>query len=85
MGDMVTVSIAAVDLSKRRMDLLIADAEGRAVGKSKKLKLDSVDGGLGSSGGAGFGSMKTPGATRRSRKSKSRDKAKKDYRRDRKK
>ena len=68
------------------MDLLIADPEKRAAGKIKGkglgqgLKLGGDDfGGLGESKGAGF---KTPGSQRRSRKSKSRDRGKTDYRRD---
>jgi hypothetical protein len=77
------VIVAAVDLSTRRMDLQIADAGSRAGGKVKVLKLDKDGdfGGLGGAKGAGF---KTPGAQRRSHKSKSRDKRKGDFRDDRK-
>jgi len=84
MGDLVRVRIAEVDLGKRRLDLVIADAEGRAAGKPKtpKLNLGGGGGGLDEVKGAGF---KTPGATRRSRKSKQRDRGKTDHRRDRKK
>jgi len=86
MGDRVKVNIAAVDLSRRQLDLLIADAEGRAVGKVKGtagLKIGATDfGGLEGGKGAGF---KTPGDQRRSRKSKARDKGKTDYRREKKK
>ncbi len=86
MGDRVKVSVAAVDLSRRQLDLLIVDAEGRAVGKAKpgglKIGGGSDFGGLEGGKGAGF---KTPGGQRRSRKSKARDKGKTDYRRDKKK
>ncbi len=87
MGDSVRVSIAAVDLAKRQLEVVIDDPESRAAGKAKGiagLKLgDGADlGGLAGGGGAGF---KTPGAVRRSKKSKSRDRAKTDYRDDRKK
>jgi len=87
MGDMVTVSVAGVDLARRQMDLTIADAESRAGGKAKGpvLTLGGAGGGLGHAEGAGFDREKMTGAQRRSRKSKSRDKRKPDYRRDRKK
>ncbi len=83
MGNSVRVVVAAVDLATRRMDLQIADAASRAGGKVKVLKIasDADHGGLGGTKGAGF---KTPGAQRRSRKSKSRDKGKGDFRGDRK-
>ncbi len=88
MGDRVKVFVAQVDLAQRKLDLAIADADSRAAGKAKgvaglKLGGDGA-GGMGKAEGAGFGSMKTPGAQRRSRKSKSRDKGKSDYRKDRK-
>ncbi|MGV6813513.1 MAG: ribonuclease R family protein [Phycisphaerales bacterium] len=84
-GDRLTVRIANVDLQTRRMDLTIADGDRRAAGKRKgpaaKLTLGSdTFGGLGVTEGAGF--KKTPGGQRRSRKSKSRDRGKTDYRRD---
>lgn len=83
-GDKVDVVIAAIDLPARKMDLLIADPESRARGKSKapQLKLggDPSAGGLGGGQGAGF----RTGADRRAAKSRSRDKRKKDYRDDRK-
>ncbi len=86
-GDRIRVQIGAVDLPKRRLELLVADAESRATGKAvtkgiEGLTLGEGGGGLESSGGAGF--KKMPGGTRRSRKSKARDKGKKDYRRDKK-
>lgn len=86
MGDSVRVTIAAVDLATRRMDLAIADGGSRAAGKAKpvkglKLGDDGDYGGLGGAKGAGF---KTPGGKRRSQKSRSRDKRKADHRGDRK-
>jgi ribonuclease R len=86
-GDLVTVKIAAVDLAKRQMDLVIDDASSRAGGKAKKPVLSKQDGGLKFGGGmshsqgAGFGGM--TGSQRRSQRSKSRDKGKKQHRRDR--
>jgi len=81
MGDRVMVSIAAIDLAKRQMDLVVADPESRAAGKAKapKLKLDQAGGGLASAGGAGF--KPATGKQKRSQRSKSRDKRKTDYRR----
>jgi len=84
MGDRVTVCVAAVDLSRRQMDLVLADPESRAGGKKKGpagLTLGGTGGGLEPAKGAG---VKVPGATRRSQKSKSRDKRKGDHRQDRK-
>lgn len=86
-GDRIRVQIGAVDLPKRRLELLVADAESRAAGKAvtkgvEGLTLGEGGGGLESAGGAGF--KKMPGGTRRSRKSKARDRGKKDYRRDKK-
>lgn len=86
MGHLVKVRILEIDLSKRQMNLTIADAEGRAAGKAKalpKLEKGSDFGGLAGGKGAGFKQM--TGSERRSRKSKSRDKGKQDYRRDKKK
>jgi len=87
-GDRVTVAVATVDLATRRMDLVIANPDRRAAGKRKGpakalgegLKIGSEEhGGIGESKGAGF---KQPGSQRRSKKSKSRDRGKTDYRRD---
>ena len=84
MGDYVMVKIAAVDLAKRQMELVVSDAEKRAIGKVKDVK----PGGLGLGGGfvkgAGAGFDKMSGSTRRSQRSKSRDKRKGDFRQDRK-
>lgn len=83
-GDRVKVNIANVNLALRQMDLVITDGASRAAGKLKgpaaKLNLGSDMGGLSETEGAGF--KKPPGEQRRSRKSKSRDKGKTDYRRD---
>ena len=81
-GHTVQACIAHVDLASRTLDLTIADAEGRAAGKSMKLNLGGGEGGLGSARGAGFGRT---GSQKRSQRSKSRDKRKKDFRDDRKK
>ena len=86
MGHLVKVRILEIDLSKRQMNMAIADAEGRAAGKAKQVlpKLGGGDkfGGIGEGKGAGFGGM--TGSERRSRKSKSRDKGKGNHRRDKK-
>jgi ribonuclease R len=83
-GDTVRIQIAQVDLARRQMELLIADDESRAAGKSKApaLTIGQGAGGIDHSDGAGFKSM--TGAQRRSRKSKSRDKGKGNPRRDKK-
>lgn len=87
MGDLVRVRVANVDLSRRQMDLVIADPDSRASGKAKKsaLKLgsDGAYGGL-AAGKGGADKFKVPGGQRRSRKSKQRDKRKADHRKDRK-
>ncbi len=85
MGDTVTIKIAAVDLARRQMDLVIDDPASRAAGKIKKPAVQ-VGGGLAPGGGGGFKALdfnKLTGAQRRSQKSKSRDKGKKQHRRDR--
>ncbi|MEM1184607.1 MAG: VacB/RNase II family 3'-5' exoribonuclease [Planctomycetota bacterium] len=84
-GDRLRVIIGNVDLQRRRMDLQVADAEGRAAGKKKGnlgLTLGDEGGGLG--GGGGGAGFKMPGGKRRSAKSKRRDKGKADHRADRK-
>ncbi len=82
MGDKISVRIANIDLELRRMDLVLADANARkAVGKTKNL-----------GGGLGEGGLKIDldqikgkdGATKRAQRSKSRDKRKADFRKDRK-
>ena len=77
-GDKVGVIVAAVDLPARQMELLIADPTSREVGKIKKPLTFGEGGGTARAQGAGFGGM--TGAQRRSKKSKSRDKGKTDYR-----
>jgi ribonuclease R len=85
-GDMVTVTIANIDLARRQMDLVITNAASRAGGKAKLKLASDLGGGLGGGGGPGFTDRpKMTGGQRRSRKSKSRDKGKTDYRRDKKK
>jgi ribonuclease R len=87
-GDAVVVKIAAVDLPRRSLDLVLDDPASRAAGKKKVLKDPAgglgigggIGGGIGSGGGAGFGNFKT-GGQRRSQKSKNRDKGKTDHRR----
>lgn len=91
MGDLVTVRVARVDLARRQLDLVIDDAASRAAGKSKLPKLALGGGGAGGLGHAGpaggrfkpldFDAM--TGAARRSRKSKSREKHKRDFRQER--
>ncbi|MEL7472022.1 MAG: VacB/RNase II family 3'-5' exoribonuclease [Planctomycetota bacterium] len=87
-GDLVRVIISAVDLPRRELDLAIADGSSRSAGKAKGAGLTLGGGpGYGGLGGAegGAGFKDAPGGTRRSRKSKQRDRNKKDYRDDRKK
>jgi len=82
MGDTVTAKIASVDLARRQLELVIDDAEGRAIGKSKKPSLE-LGGGMSHGGGVGFGKFPPmTGSERRSQKSKSRDKRKGNHRRD---
>ncbi|MBN8645715.1 MAG: VacB/RNase II family 3'-5' exoribonuclease [Planctomycetes bacterium] len=81
MGDRLEVTIVAVDLQRRQMELTVTDPERRAAGKTKKLASalrfgeleDEREGGLGSTG-----------ADRRAARSKSRDRNKQDFRQDRK-
>ncbi len=84
-GDLVSVKIAAVDLAKRQMELVLDDASGRAAGKAKKPMLSKLDGGAPAGGmgrGQGAGFKESTGAQRRSQRSKGRDKGKKHHRRD---
>jgi ribonuclease R len=86
MGDTLMVRVANVDLAKRQMDLVLDDAASRAAGKAKKVKPEvgagGLGGGMGHVEGAGLKFKGMTGAERRSRKSKSRDKAKKQHRRE---
>lgn len=94
-GDQVTIVITKVDLSLRKMDVAIADPDSREKGKSKKLytKDRSLTANPDANpavslGGGGLNldwdTLKhgQSGAARRSQKSKSRDKAKGNKRRD---
>jgi ribonuclease R len=86
MGDTVMIRVAQVDLARRQMDLVLDDAASRAAGKAKKpTPARAPGGGLASGGGTGFKTLdfnKMTGGQRRSRKSKARDKHKKQHRRD---
>jgi ribonuclease R len=96
-GDQVSVTIAAIDLALRRMELVIADPEARerGKGKSKQYPKRGSAGSPGPNGptglGVGGGTLNldweqikhgTSGAARRSQKSKARDKGKGNHRRD---
>jgi ribonuclease R len=84
-GDKVKVQIAAIDLALRKMDLAIADAHARDSGKVKRI-------GEAKSGGLGGGALhidldmlkpdKT-GADKRAQRSKSRERSKTDFRKER--
>ncbi|MBL8758245.1 MAG: VacB/RNase II family 3'-5' exoribonuclease [Phycisphaerae bacterium] len=94
-GDQVTVTIAAIDLALRRMDLVVANPESREKSKVRKGAAAglSLGGGAGAGGMGGLGhaprtdedwqrvKFGQSGAVRRSQKSKSRDKGK-NHRRD---
>jgi ribonuclease R len=88
MGDTLMVRVANVDLAKRQMDLVLDDPASRAAGKAKKVKETNLltlgggpAGGIGHVEGRGkFNEM--TGSERRSRKSKARDKGKKQHRRE---
>lgn len=77
-GDRVKVTILEIDLSRRQMELAITDGESRDAGKAKRLA-DRLNLGDDMAGGLG-----RTGAQKRSQRSKSRDKRKSDYRKDRK-
>lgn len=93
MGDLVRVAVAAVDLPKRQLELVIADPASRAVGKIKTLtdKFGAPTGGLGHAqpapGGAGRRAgwhefEGRTGAQKRAARSRARDRRKKNHRRD---
>ncbi|MBX3385761.1 MAG: VacB/RNase II family 3'-5' exoribonuclease [Phycisphaeraceae bacterium] len=86
MGDKVNVTVASVDLAMRKLDLVITDPKGREAGKAKTI---AAKGGIGGGDGNDAWGLKnldvTTGADRRARRSKQRDKAKTDFRQDRKK
>lgn len=80
-GDRVVVRIGQIDLPRRQMDLVIADARSRDKGKTKQtanlaegLKIGVVE----------EDKPRKTGAEKRSQRSKSRDKRKSDHRSDRK-
>ncbi|RMH26803.1 MAG: VacB/RNase II family 3'-5' exoribonuclease [Planctomycetota bacterium] len=83
LGDRVRVAVSSVNLPARQMELLIPSEEAaKRAGVGKALTLGSAGGGLGHADGAGFKTKS--GTQRRSQKSRSRDKRKKDHRADRK-
>ncbi|MBS0190180.1 MAG: VacB/RNase II family 3'-5' exoribonuclease [Phycisphaerales bacterium] len=85
MGDTVSVKVVAVDLPTRRMDLVVDAGDGRAVGKAKLVAPNpNLGGGFAKGKGAGFGDggFGRTGSQRRSQKSKTRDKGKPNWRRD---
>jgi ribonuclease R len=91
-GDTVSVKIASVDLARRQMECVVVDADKRAGGKAKVAfdKKPAAGGGMGTGGGAGFGSFDAgggkwngkTGSQKRSQRSKQRDQGKKNHRRD---
>jgi ribonuclease R len=89
-GDTIKVTISAIDLALRKMDLVVADAEGRQAGKAKRVgDQKSLSGGLGGGGlNLDLDMLKDDqgmtGAERRSQKSKARERGKQDFRKERK-
>ncbi|CAN5863179.1 VacB/RNase II family 3'-5' exoribonuclease [soil metagenome] len=87
-GDRVTIRIAKVDLAMRKMDVVIADDESREKGKAKRVAGGKDEalagGGLGGGIKLDWDTIKNgrDGSARRSQKSKTRDKAKGNPRRD---
>lgn len=87
-GHRVKVTIGAIDLALRKMDLFISDPDARQAGKAKRVGGKPSDG-----GGLGGGGLaidldvlkggKT-GAERRSQRSKGRERSKTDFRKERK-
>ena len=82
-GDRVQVVIAEIDLARRQMELVIADAASRDTGKEKRLadRL-KLGGAAGDELGGGF--ERRTGADKRAARSRSRDQRKSDHRDDRK-
>jgi ribonuclease R len=85
-GDRVTIVISQIDLPRRQMDLVIADAGSRERGKAKR-----VDGSRDRAGlhGLNIGEVeewkpKKTGAEKRAQRSRGRDKRKKEYRQEKK-
>jgi ribonuclease R len=86
-GDRVWVTVAAIDLALRKMDLVVTDPRKREVGKSKKVMEAAAADGLG--GGhlnIDWEAYKhgQSGAARRSQKSKARERGKQEFRKERK-
>ncbi len=90
MGDRVSVTIAKIDLARRQLDLVIADADSREAGKAKRVQGGRDFAGVhGPAAGLTLGEVeelkpRKTGAEKRAQRSRSRDKRKKDYRSDRK-
>lgn len=86
-GDRLKVTIAAIDLAMRQMDLVVADPESRNVGKPKQIKNiqgkdrpgKTKDGPR--TGEEFFKPNRLSGEKRRAMRSKARDQAKPDHRR----
>ncbi|MCA9311953.1 MAG: RNB domain-containing ribonuclease, partial [Phycisphaerales bacterium] len=77
-GDRVKVTIVDIDLSRRQMELAIVDGESRDVGKAKRLanRLNFGD--------EQVGGLSRSGSEKRNQRSKSRDRRKDDFRKERK-
>jgi ribonuclease R len=61
MGDTVQAAIAAVDTARRQLELVVANAEGRAAGKAKVAQLGKREAGLLGGGiGGGLGGLGAP-------------------------
>lgn len=85
-GDRVQVTISAIDLALRRLDLVVTDARSREAGKSKQIARPGPPSGLARrEGEEEFARRGATGADKRSQRSKSREKAKTDFRAQRKK
>ncbi|HYE02459.1 MAG TPA: VacB/RNase II family 3'-5' exoribonuclease [Phycisphaerales bacterium] len=88
-GDRLTVTIAAIDLAMRKMDLAVSDPTARERGKDKKGKapLKAEDAVGGGHLHLDWDTLKhgTTGSDRRAARSKSRERAKTDFRSERKK
>jgi ribonuclease R len=82
-GDRLNVTVAEIDLARRQMTLLVSDAAGRDVGKTKTLAERLKLGGAGD-GELGGGFERRSGADARAARSRSRDQRKSDFRGDRK-
>jgi hypothetical protein len=79
----VTVRIAEIDLSARRLTVVLADTKARDVGKRRDLTGGLGEGGLNIDWDA-FKGRSSTGAEKRSRRSKQRDRGKTEHRNPRK-